>query len=62
MEHKPLLLSWLNISHLIRLIGAGFNLACIKKGSAPSMEIIRDDYMKVYTPMEATALILVDFS
>ena len=26
------------------------------------MEVIQDDYMKVYTPLGATALILVDFS
>ena len=26
------------------------------------MEVILDEYMKVYTPLGATALILVDFS
>ena len=63
IQHKPLLLSWLKKLHTIRLRGAGFNLTCIKNnGSAPSMEVIQDDYIKVYTPLGATALILVNFS
>ena len=57
------MLSWLNKLHLIQLTEAGFNLACIKKkDSAPSMERIQDDYMKLYTPLGAAALILVEFS
>ena len=55
-------MSWLNKLHLKRLTGTGFNIACIKIGFAPSIEVIRDDYMKVYTPLGATALILADFS
>ena len=42
----------------------GWILSCLykNKGFAPSMEVIWDDYMKVYTPLQATALILVDCS
>ena len=29
------------------MTGTGFNVTCIKRGSAPSMEVIQYDYMKV---------------
>ena len=41
---------------------AGFNLACIKKGSAPSGEVIEDDYLKEICSRGAMALILVKCS
>ena len=42
----------------------GWILSCLhkNKGSAPSVEVVRDDYMKVYTLLGATTLKLVDFS
>ena len=42
----------------------GWIQSCLykNKGSAPSMEVIQDNYLKVYTPLGATSLILVDFS
>ena len=45
-EHKPLLLSSLNNSHVLRSTGAGFNPAYESKGSATSVEAIKDDYLK----------------
>ena len=55
-----LFLSWLKKLHLLRLTGAAFNLACIKtKVLLPQW---KDDYMKIFTSLRATALILVDFS
>ena len=46
------------------MIDTGWIKSCLykNKDSAPSMEVIQDDYMKVCTTLGATTLILVDSS